>query len=329
MNRPGRPLVRLALLAAGLVLVVVAVFVVNQTAQVVALATTMSPTLGRVVLIVLLVVYAGILVVPVALFARLPQTLRPPADEHSAEFGAYVERLGRRLAGHPLLSDRMGAMADRAAIEAAYDLLDGRAAQLMRATATTVFVSTAISQNGRLDALMVLAAQSRMVWQIAHLYHQRPSLREMVQLYANIAGTVFLVSQLEDMEIEEQVEPVIAATLAGSAASLVPGASMVATLITQSILDGAANAFLTLRIGVICQRYCRSLTAVDRRALRRHASTTAARMLGTVVGASAGLVSRTMLGAARKAGTGAVGSVAGGLRTFGGRVNPFRPSGDS
>jgi hypothetical protein len=176
---------------------------------------------------------------------------------------------------------------------------------------------------------MVLAAQSRMVWQLAHLYNQRPSLREMAQLYANIGATVFLVSQLEDMDIEEQVEPVIAATLAGSAASLVPGASVVATLITQAILDGAANAFLTLRIGVICQRYCRCVTAVDRRLLRRYASATAARMLATVVGASAGVVSRTVLGAARKAGAGAVGSVAGGLRTFGERVNPFRSPGES
>jgi Domain of unknown function (DUF697) len=326
----SRPrLARLTLLAAALVLFVVIVFVINQTAQVVALASTVNPTLGRVVLVVLLLVYAGIVAVPVVLFARLPKGLRPPADEQSAEFGAYVERLGRRLAGHPLLADRNLGIGDRAAIAAAYDVLDARAAQFMHAAATTVFVSTAISQNGRLDALMVLAAQSRMVWQLAHLYHQRPSLRDMVQLYANVGATVFLVSQLEDMDIEEQVEPVIAATLAGSAASLVPGASIVATLVTQAILDGAANAFLTLRIGVICQRYCRPLTAVDRRTLRRYASATAARMLATVVGASAGIVSRTVLGAARKASVGALGSVAGGLRTFGERVNPLRPPGES
>jgi Domain of unknown function (DUF697) len=325
MIRSGRPL---ALLAAAFLLLAV-VFVVNQTAQVVALASTVSPTLGRLVLVALLAIYAGVVLIPLVLFARLPRTLRPPADEQSAEFHAYVERLGRRLAGHPLLAERAGPIADRGAIEAAYDLLDARAAHLMRAAATTVFVSTAISQNGRLDALMVLAAQSRMVWQLAHLYHQRPSLSEMVQLYANVGATVFLVSQLEDMDIEEQVEPVLAATLAGSAAGLVPGASIVATLVTQAILDGAANAFLTLRIGVICQRYCRPFAGLDRRALRRYASVTAARMLATVVGASAGIVSRTVLGAARKAGVGAVGSVAGGLRTFGERVNPFRPPGDS
>ena len=321
----ARLVARLSALAAALVLVVFTIFVVNQTAQVVALARTVDPAFGQAVLVALLVVYAGVVLVPVALFLRLPKTLRPPADEQSAEFGAHVERLRRRLGQHPLLAGRLGPGADRAAVEAAYAIPDAKATELARAAATTVFVGTAISQNGRLDALMVLAVQSRLVWRLAHLYHQRPSLRQLGALYANIAATVLLVSQLEDMDIEEQVEPVIAATLAGSVASVVPGASILATLVTQAILDGAANAFLTLRIGVVCQRYCHSLTALDRRGLRRSASVAAARMLVSIVGASAGIVSRAVLAAARKAGGGPMGSVAGGLRTMGGRLNPFRP----
>jgi hypothetical protein len=183
----------------------------------------------------------------------------------------------------------------------------------MRSAATTVFLSTAISQNGRLDALMVLAIETRLVWRLAHLYYQRPSLRDLVRLYANVAATVLLVSELEDLDIDEQVEPIIASALAGSAASLVPGASVAAGIVTRSILDGAANAFLTLRIGVLCQRYCGSLTAVDRRGLRRYASVTAARMLGDVVKGSAGIVSRAIVRAARRAGAGTVGGLTGAL----------------
>jgi Domain of unknown function (DUF697) len=190
-----------------------------------------------------------------------------------------------------------------------------------------VFLSTAISQNGRLDALMVLVTQTRLVWRLAHFYYQRPSLRDLVHLYANVGATVFLVSELEDLDIEHQVEPVIASALAGSAASLVPGASLLAGVITQAILDGAANAFLTLRIGVLCQRYCGSLTAVDRRGLRRSASVTAARMLGAVVSASAGTVSRAVLRAARRAGAGTLGTLTGGILSRGaGRVGgPAEP----
>jgi hypothetical protein len=319
---------RLAVVVALLVLVCVLVFVTSQTAQVVALASTVSPAFGRAVLVALLVVYAGLALVPVVLFLRLPRALRPPADDRSPAFHAYLAEIGARLARHPDLLGLAVPPGDRAAVEAALDRLDTRAEAMIRSTATTVFLSTAISQNGRLDALMVLVAQSRLVWRLAHLYYQRPSLRDLAVLYANVAATVFLVSELEDMDIDQQVEPVVASALAGSMVSLVPGASLVASVIVQSILDGAANAFLTLRIGVMCQRYCGSLTAVDRRGVRRFASARAARMLGGVVGASAGVVSRAVVRAAKRAGAGTVGTVAGGMLGRGPRPGSIgRPAG--
>jgi len=317
-------LARLALFASVFVLLCSVVFVVNQTAQVVALANTVSPVFGQVVLYGLLMIYALVVLVPIVMFARLPRAIRPPADDQSPEFQTYLKRLGARLATNPHLVGRDLQLNDRAGIEAALNVLDEQASQIIKATASTVFVSTAISQNGRLDALMVLIAQSRMVWQLAHLYYQRPSLRELIQLYANIGATAFLVSEIEDLDISEQVEPVMASALGGSLASAAPGMSMVATLVTQSILEGTANAFLTLRVGVIGQRYCASLTTFDRRAVRRYASVAAASMLGAIVSSSAMVVSKAILAAAKKAGVGTVESVTGRIRTLGGRLNPFK-----
>jgi hypothetical protein len=315
---------RLVLLAAGLVLTAFVVFVVNQTAQVVALASTVDARLGRAVLVALLLVYAACVLVPVVLIARLPRALRPPPDEHAPEFEAHLAELARRLARNPRLAGAGLRLDDRAGVEAAIARLGVAAEAMIRSTATTVFVATAISQNGRLDALTVLAAQSRLVWQLAHLYHQRPALRELAQLYANVAATVLLVTELDDMDVHEQVEPVITSALAGSLASVVPGASIVASMVTQAILEGAANAFLTLRIGVICQRYCAPVVAVERRSVRRFASVAAARMLGQVVGASAGVVAGAVLGAARKAGAGTLGTVLSGMSGLGERLNPLR-----
>ncbi|HET7090864.1 MAG TPA: DUF697 domain-containing protein [Anaerolineae bacterium] len=315
---------RLVLFTGIFVLICSAIFVVNQTAQVVALANTVSPVFGQVVLYGLLIVYALIVLVPIVMFVRLPQATQPPADDQSPEFRTYLKRLGARLATNPHLAGRDLQLNDRAGIEAALNVLDEQASRMIKATASTVFVSTAISQNGRLDALMVLIAQSRMVWQLAHLYYQRPSLPELIQLYANIGATAFLVSQIEDLDISEQVEPVIASALGGSLASAAPGMNMVATLVTQSILEGTANAFLTLRVGVIGQRYCASLTTFDRRAVRRYASVTAASMLGAIVSSSSMVVSKAILSAAKRAGVGTVGSVTGRIRTLGGRLNPFK-----
>ena len=81
------------------------------------------------------------------------------------------------------------------------DVLDARAEDIIKDTASQVFISTAVSQNGNLDAILVLSAQSRMVWQVAHVYYQRPALREMAQLYANVIPTAFFASKLDDIDI--------------------------------------------------------------------------------------------------------------------------------
>jgi hypothetical protein len=121
-----------------------------------------------------------------------------------------------------------------------------------------------------------------MVWQISRLYYQRPTLRDLVQLYANIAGTVFMAGELEDIDIHEQVEPVLSSTL-GAMAVTIPGVQLAASILVNSVLTGTANAFLTLRVGLIARRYCGSLVVAERRALRRAASAEAAGLLGSIV----------------------------------------------
>ena len=48
----------------------------------------------------------------------------------------------------------------------------------------------------------------------------------------------------------------------------------------NSVFSGAANAFLTLRVGIIAKRYCASLVLAERWAIRRAATVEAARMPG-------------------------------------------------
>jgi hypothetical protein len=304
-------------------------FVINETAQVVALAAGVHPLAGRIVLYLLLALYVGLLGVAIFTFARMPAALRPPAETDAPAYARYLEQLGARLAQNALLAGADLNTRDRAGIEAGLAILRKKADERIAATASTVFVSTAISQSGRLDALMVLVAQTRMVWQVAHVFNQRPSLREMLRLYANVAATTLLVSEVEDLDISEQVEPVITAALGASLAGAVPGVSLVASLITNSILEGTANAYLTLRVGVVARHYCASLTAIERRMARRSASVEAAALLGAIVLRSAGSVSGAIASAARQAGANAWDSVAGGVaQKFGKRRRQAGPAGE-
>ena len=80
--------------------------------------------------------------------------------------------------------------------------------------ASAVFLSTAVLQSGRLGVLVVLVAQTRLIWRVAHVYYQRPSVREFLQLYANVTSTAFIAAGLEDVDIDVLVSTILGSTVA-------------------------------------------------------------------------------------------------------------------
>ncbi len=299
---------KIALLLGGFILFFFLLFVINQTVQVVDLASRVNPLAGTVVLWLLLGIYAVVIAATAVMFLRLPRVLIPPESEEAPEFPAYLQALGERLSTNPLL--RGMDLSDRGRIEEGLAVLSGRCDGIIRENAAAVFVSTAISQSGRLDAFFVLTAQWRMVWQIAKVYYQRPTLRDLGYLYSNVAATVFVAGELDDIDISEQVQPVLSSTLSAVGLSI-PGMQALASVLVNSVLTGAANAFLTLRVGIIAKRYCGSLVLAERSALRRSATAEAARLLGSIVREGTGRVSRALWEASKDRAGGAVSGVAG------------------
>ena len=274
------------------------VFLINQTAQIIHLVSAISPVLGRAVGWVLVAIYAALAILPVIIYLRLPKVLEPPVEQSSPEFDIFIRKLSRRLKKNKYLTGM--SVTTFSDIEKAIKVLNKQADNLIRKNATTVFLTTAISQSGRLDAITVLVAQIRMVWQVAHVYYQRPSLREMLQLYANVAGTAFIAGELNEIDISEQVEPIITSVLGASLTGSIPGITNVAGIVTNSLLTGSANAYLTLRVGAITKQYCGSLLKKERSMIRRSASLEGAKMLSVIVMNSAGNISKSIVNAAIK-----------------------------
>jgi hypothetical protein len=272
----------LAMLGSGVVLLSFVVFVINQTAGVVQLAREINPVLGTATLWGLLISYGAMIGVPVVIVLRMPRPLVPPATESGPEFIDHLKRLGERLAINSKVQRSGIEPSDRRGIDEALRVLDDDANLIVKQMASTVFLTTAVSQSGRLDALLVLAAQSRMVWRIAHLYYQRPSVREILYLYGNVAATSFVAGELDDLELHQMIQPVVAGTV-GAVGGAIPGFQVMTTIMVNSLLSGSANAFLTLRIGIIAKDYCGSLVAEPRTRVRRAATAEAARMLSGIV----------------------------------------------
>ena len=189
--------VRRWLIALGVgFLILFTLFVVNQIAQL-APSRAHSPTLGQFTLWTL-VAFA----MPLRSSSCCARTLVPPVSVGSH---LAATQLRQRLRRNPHL--HQPELDTREQIEAALAELGEKADEVTRQTALQVLVSTAVLQNGSLDALAVLVAQSRMVYRIATIYYQRPGLLELVRLYSNVAACTFLARQLEDIDLAEFVQP--------------------------------------------------------------------------------------------------------------------------
>ena len=268
---------RILLFGSVLALLSFAVILINQTLQLTEFAERVHPVFGQGVFWGLIFAYALCLGVPVVLLLRLPSPLIPPRTDDGPEFQEHLQLLGRRLSRNPRL--RRGQITTRQEVEDALKLLDADARTSIESAGNRAFLVTAASQNGALDALVVVGLQSRLVWEIAHIYAQRPTVRDMLYLYGNVFGTAFLAAELDEAELSEAVQPVMSS---GSVASAIPGLQLASSVFVNSVMSGTANAFLTLRVGIIAQGYSRALVRPERSTLRRTAIVQAAGMLGSI-----------------------------------------------
>lgn len=325
ISKTFRKIVVFAALFAAISFLVV---LVNQTVQLVEFAERFHPLAGKALFWGLLILYALFILVPVYLYLRLPRAISLPEADHTPEFEKHLERIRKRLSKNPLVSSRN--LKTREEIEEALGILDTRSDEVLKSAGSRVFLSTAISQNGALDSLLVLGVLTKLVWEISHVYHQRPSLRNMTYLYGNVMTTAFLAGELDEADLSEQIQPVISSVL-GSAAGAVPGLQVASSVFVNSVLSGSANAFLTLRVGIIAREYSRALIRPQKGALRRLAVAGAAGMLGSIAVSGAAKVSTAIARASGRTVSGAVAGFGNKVKVAGEAVVnllPFRKRGE-
>ncbi len=293
--------IKKVLVAAGiLILVAFLVIIFNQVMQVYLYASAVNQTFGIVVATVLGMVFLALLLAPILLFLRLPKALIPPDSEE--EMTDYLPKLTGRLAKNKLLTGHTFDWSQKEDVQRALAMLDVRTNEIIQKTARNVFLATSISQNGKLDALMVLSTHTKMLWDIAHIYYQRPAPRDLLALYSNVAATTLLASQLEDLDISEQIEPVLGTVLQNSAMKSIPFIGPMSSVALDSLMEGSINAFLTLRVGIIAKRYCGTLEPFNAKKVRKAALIEASGMLRTLVMQTSGQVVSSIMKATKNAG---------------------------
>lgn len=112
--------------------------------------------------------------------------------------------------------------------------------------ARTVMVSTAISQNGRLDMVAVVTINLKMIKEMVLTCGFRPSYANLGKLSANVFGTALIAEGLEGLDFNE--------IFPNSFTSMLKDLPFVKPIMS-SLMQGVSNALLTIRIGVITRLY--------------------------------------------------------------------------
>ncbi|MFV0422244.1 DUF697 domain-containing protein [Oleidesulfovibrio sp.] len=305
---------RISIIVAVLLLSLFAVYLFGAVSVLADLAARIHPDLAvwtallSLTLIGLAIWYAA------APFFR-PHALTLSAKPDEEELQTYKAALLSRLRSNTYLREQGIDVTDEHDIESALAVLQHKADEGIRATAKQVFVGTAVSQNGKLDSLIVLTLLARLIWRVSALYNQRPAPSELLSLYSNVAVTSFLAAGVEDLGGEEAMGSIIGPAVASSALGALPGAEAVATAITASLVDGSANALLTLRTGIITRNFISGSLSVHG-GNRRAATAEALSMLADISGETVKVViAKTGQAAAQVCGKKVSDAVGAGART--------------
>ena len=214
---------------------------------------------GTLIFIGLFLIYFG--VIPLISILRLPGRFVPTRNPD--EIQITIENRMKHFRKNPVLKklgiNFLHLSDDRPGYDRVLAALKPEVRKLHQRYVIQVFYSTAISQNGFIDALLILVLSVNLVKDLFILYHGRVPTRVLWVIGRMVMQSV-LIGGSEG--IEYVVDEVFSKMFSGAMKG-VPFASR----ILGSLADGYVNAALVTRIALISQNYCEMVFIESERAL--------------------------------------------------------------
>lgn len=211
----------------------------------------------------------------------------------------YVARLAERHRRFPV-AEMTGLPADGPAlVRSIYERLEARTAALTTESAESIFFHTAISQSGRMDVVVGLGEQFRIVRKLARLYYPHAGIRILSRTYLAVAGAVLRPGSREEINPGAQIGPAI---IGASVVGAIPGANLVSIIIADAVIQGSANALTVLRAGLVTRLYFEALLAgkpTEPNTLLQNANRESLALLSGLVTRASGVLSRAIWDAAK------------------------------
>jgi hypothetical protein len=216
---------------------------------------TIHPYFGYGVLVLLVVAIFYFVIIPSYRILMIPVNPGPVSRSEDEE-ELIKERIKRFQKNKYLLQNNI--IIPTAELREQYNqtirILEKECEQIRKRYVAQLFYSSSISQNGFIDALLVLSYSVNMIKDIFILYNGRVSNRDLF----NITKKIYYSVAIAGSEGIEYVTDEIITKLASDGVKSIPFIEK----ILGSIADGFLNALLLNRISYITENYCK-LTYIE------------------------------------------------------------------
>ena len=211
---------------------------------------SLHPVAGYGLLIIIALVLGYFVVLPLFRIIGMPARLRPTTDPDKID--KLIQTRMKYFSKNSYLKktnvDFDSISKDESGYDTVISYLKPEMKRIRKSYVTKVFYSTAIAQNGFLDAILIISSSVHMVKEYFLLYHGRVSNRDLWRI-ARMVYWSMIIGGSEGIEyaVDEIISKLFGESIKGITFS---------TRILGSVADGLVNAALLTRIALITEKYC-------------------------------------------------------------------------
>ena len=234
--------------------IILAYVILREILDLYILTRSINPVLGYGTLALLLTFIVYFIAIPIYKIIKIPKNYAPTKDNNKVP-EIIQKRITNFKRNQFLLNSNFdfdSIAADEEGYHKIIDVLQKECEQIRKKYVLQLFYSSSISQNGFLDAILILSSSVNLVKDLFILYHGRVSNKD---LWA-IAKKVYLSMAIGGSEGVEYATQELFSKFATDGFKSIPFADK----IFGSLADGFVNAALLTRISFITENYCKKVT---------------------------------------------------------------------
>lgn len=213
-------------------------------------ASSIHPFAGYGVLILIVLALGYFVVLPLVKIIGMPARLRPVRDPEKVDqlIKTRMKYFFRNANLKKTNFDFNSLQDDEEGYNLVIKHLKPEMKRIRKRYVTKVFYSTAIAQNGFLDAILIISSSLHMIKEYFLLYHGRVSNRDLWRI-ARMVYWSMIIGGSEGIEyaVDEIISKLFGESIKGITFS---------SRILGSVADGLVNAALLTRIALITENYC-------------------------------------------------------------------------